>query len=196
MKTNKKLIITISAVLISLAAGSVVWQVGRQPELPDVTGKKPEQILEYFQSDEFRNLDPNTRRDYARRAFGQMMTQRAKEYCELPPEERTAYLDELIDDMQSRRREFESRRGEFGPRPRGRGFMRPRNGEQGGEQDGGQDGEQDRRPPRRPRRGPEDMRARRERIDPTSRAQMSAFRRAMGERMRQRGMTPRRGPPR
>jgi hypothetical protein len=177
MKTNKKLIIIISAVLISLAAGSVVWKVTRRAKLPDVTGKKPEQIFEYFQSEEFRNLDPNTRRNYARRAFDQMITQRAKEYCELPPEKRTAYLDEIIDSMQSQRREFESRRTES---------MRPR------------DGEQNRRPSRprtRPRRRPEDMRARREPIAPATRAQRAAFRQAMGERMRQRGITPRGRPP-
>jgi SNF2 family DNA or RNA helicase len=177
MKTNRKLIIIISAVLISLAAGSVVWHVARRAKPFDATGKKPEQIFEYLQSDEFRNLDPNTRRDYARQAFGQMMTQRAKEYCELPPEKRTAYLDEVIDSMQSQRREFESRRTEF---------RRPR------------DGEPNRRPfnpATRPRRKPEDMRARRELTDPTTRAQMAAFRQAMGERMRQRGITPRGRPP-
>lgn len=177
MKTNKKLIIIISAVLISLAAGSVVWHVARRAKPFDATGKKPEQIFEYLQSDEFRNLDPNTRRDYARQAFGQMMTQRAKEYSELPPEKRTAYLDEVIDSMQSQRREFESRRA---------GFMRPR------------DGEPNRRtfnpsanPSNRPRRKPEDMRARRELTDPTTRAQMAAFRQALGARMQQRGITPR-----
>lgn len=177
MKTNKKLIIIISAVLISLAAGSVVWHVARRTKPVNFIEQKPEQIFKYLRSEEFRNLDPNTRRSYARQAFGQIMTQRAKEYSELPPEKRTAYLDEVIDSMQSQRREFESRRAEF---------MRPR------------DGEPNRRtsnpsanPSSRPRRKPEDMRARREPIPPATRAQIAAFRQAMGERMRQRGITPR-----
>lgn len=169
MKTNKKIIIIISAVVISIAAGSVVWQVGRRQGKPaDFAGQKREQIEQYLRSDEFRDLDPNTRRAYARQAFRRMTTQRAKEYCELSPQDRIAYLDNIIDTMQSRRREF-------GP---------PRDGQQG------------RRPPR-PRRKPEDMRARGESIDPASRAQMGAFRQAMQERMRQRGIAPpRRRPPR
>jgi len=169
MKINRKLIIVISAVVISIVAGSVVWQVGRRQGKPaDFSSQKPEQIEQYLRSDEFRNLAPNTRRAYARQAFRQMMTQRAKEYCELPPEKRTVYLDNIIDTMRARRREFESRRREFGP---------PR------------DGQQDRRRPRR-RRRPEDMRARSESIDPASRAQMGAFRQAMRERMSQRGINP------
>ncbi|MFZ0034937.1 MAG: hypothetical protein WAK60_08140 [Sedimentisphaerales bacterium] len=173
MKINKKQIIIISAMLIGFAAGSVVWRMARRAKPANIAGQKPEQIFEYLRSDEFGNLDPNTRREYAQRVFRQMMTQHAKEYCELPPEKRTAYLDGLIDNMQSQRREFESQR---------MGLRRPR------------DGEQDRRPPRQ-RGRPENMRARRELIDPTSLAQMAAFRRAMAERMGQRGMTPRGRPP-
>jgi len=171
MKTNKKLIIIISAVLVSLVAGSVVWHVARRTKPVNFIGQKPEQIFKYLSSEEFRNFDPNTRRRYARQAFDQIITQRAEEYYELPPEKRTAYLDEVIDSMQSQRREFESRRAEF---------MRPR------------DGEQNLQSARsRPRRKPEDMRARREPIPPATRAKMAAFRQAIGERMRQRGITPR-----
>jgi len=171
MKINKKLIIIISAVVISIAAGSVVWQVSRRQNKPaDFAGQKREQIEQYLRSDEFRDLDPNTRRAYARQAFRQMMTQRAEEYCELSPQDRTAYLDNIIDTMRTRRR--------------GWGFRPPRDGQQG------------QRPPR-PRRRPEDMRARSESIDPASRAQMGAFRQALRERMRERGINPpRRRPPR
>ncbi|HUW18063.1 MAG TPA: hypothetical protein VMW16_02040 [Sedimentisphaerales bacterium] len=201
---SRKTVVTVSIGVLAVVAALVVWFVsGRGPRVPDFSEKKPEQIRQYLASDQFRNLDRETRRTIAREAMEQMMTSRAKEYCELPAEQRVAYLDKVIDEMQSRRREFESRRGEFtgrreGPRDRGR--------------EGGRQGEQARvRPTRsaaqsgqpRPRRGPgrlgrrrssEGRRRRREFTDPRTRAIRAKFREALQQRMRERGLDF--GPPR
>jgi hypothetical protein len=126
-----------------------------------------------------------------------MMTSRAKEYFELPVEERVVYLDKVIDEMQSRRSEFRARRREFGGRREGRGERR-REGEGRGERarfrrdgrDGrGGQGRPRWRAGRRGRRwSPERRRARREFVDPRTRAIRAKFRKALRRRMRERGI--------
>ena len=113
MKVSRKSIIIVSVAALSVAAASIVWLIIRRPSVTNFSNKSPEQIAEYLRSEEFRNLDRDTRRASAREAMGQMMTSQAKEYCELPMEERVAYLDKVIETMQSRRREFEGRRRGF-----------------------------------------------------------------------------------
>lgn len=177
MKITKKFIIIISATGLSIAAVSLLWQVKRrQSATPNPARQKPEQIAEYFRSDEFRNLDPNERRSYIREAMRQRMAQNVKEYCKLEPEERIAYLDKVIDTMQSRRREFGARRREF--ESRGEQDQRPHNDRQ----------RNDRRRGRR-RRNPEDMRARRESITPET----GEFSRALRQRMQEQGINSRHG---
>lgn len=160
MKVNKKLIIIISATGLSIAGASLLWQV-----------KRRQSATLNIRSDEFKNLDPNERRDYIRKAMRQRMAQHVKEYFKLEPAERTAYLDKITDTMQARRSEFEARRSEFESRR---------------EQD--QHRRDDRQRTRR-RRRPEDMRARRESVTPETRD----FNRALRQRMQQRGINLRRG---
>jgi hypothetical protein len=109
----------------------MIWASRGRPA--DIGGKSADEIAEYLRSDEFRNLDPNARRATVRQAMGEMMTGRVREYFELPMEQRTAYLDKVIDDMESRPREFGRR--EFAGRGGPREFRR---GESGGRRDGGE----------------------------------------------------------
>ncbi len=211
MKIGRKSIIIVSVAGLSVAAASIVWLVARRPSVTNFSDKSPEQIAEYLRSDEFRNLDRDTRRTSAREAMGQMMTSTAKEYCELPVKERIAYLDKVIETMQSRRREFESRRREFEGRressepgrPGRREFEGSREGSESmrrefearreqvlsrfgagdGRGRGGQPGRW-----RGGRRSPERMRARTEFRDPKVRAQMAKFREAIRERMMEQGI--------
>jgi len=212
MKAARRRMTVVASVILGATAVLALWLPGKWRDRPaNFSGKSADEIAEYFRSDEFKNLDPNTRRASAREAMGEMMTGRVREYFELPVEQRTAYLDKIIDSRESRQRGFGfGRRGFAGPR----GSREFRRGEPSGQRapeprrlDGSR-GSGRRRPdrigaPDRPRRGPgqggrrgrrrspERMRARMERHDPVTRAQMAKFREALRERMRERGIEPR-----
>ena len=175
MNTRKKKVIIISAALAALCitAAAVTWVTfsGRK-KLPDFAGKNRQDVINYLQSEEFRKLDQRTRRDLGRQAFGQLMADTARQYCELPPQEKVAYLDKIIDDMETRRKEFAA----DGNNPFRRRFRDPND----------PNGPSQQR--RRPRIAPEQMRARMESIDSTTRAQMTEFMIAMRERRQQRGL--------
>jgi hypothetical protein len=122
----------------------------------------PEGAFEELSEEERENLRRNVRR-----VFMEMMQDAVNDYFALPEAERTAYLDERID-------EFRSRGG-------------PRGGPGGG-------------PPRdesargdgAARRGPTPERVSRmmRMTDPETRAKMIEFRRALRQRMEERGMSP------
>jgi hypothetical protein len=198
MKVSRGLIVIGCVAVVAVVTGLIIWLVGGgRPSGPDFREKQPEEIREYLRSEEFRNMDREARRGIARRAMEQMMTSRAREYVEMPVEERVVYLDKVIDEMQSRRREFESRRREFVGRREGRGERR-REGEGRVERArfsrdgrGGRDGQG--RPRwrggrRGRRRSPERRRRRSEFVDAETRAIRSKFREALRQRMRERGM--------
>jgi hypothetical protein len=188
MKVKRKTIIIVLAAGFSVAAVSTVWLAARQPSVPDFSDKKLDEIADYLRSDEFREMDRGTRRASIREAMGQMMASRAKEYCELPAQEQTAYLDEVIDSMQTRRREIEGRREDYESRRREFEARREQTQARSDAQDGGQRRRwQGRRRGRR--RSAERMRLRTEFIDPKVRAQRAKFREALRERMRERGIS-------
>ncbi|MCK4752168.1 MAG: hypothetical protein KAS75_01885 [Planctomycetes bacterium] len=156
MKDKNKILI-ISATILIVGSGSLAMLAkNRKGAIPKINIEEPNQIAEYFQSDEFRNLDPNARRVTARSVIRQIMTDSAEKYAQLPTEERIAYLDKVIDSMEGRRQEGRSREDRSDRRRRWRN------------------------------RKPEDMRERRESIDPETREKMSAFRRALRQRWRER----------
>jgi hypothetical protein len=205
MKLTKKSVVAVSIIVTGVVGGLVAWLVGGgEPAAANFSDKSPEQIAEYLQPEEFRNLDRGVRRSRARQAMEQMMTIRAREYSELPAAQQVAYLDKVIDDMQSRRREFGARRRGFEGRRGDNGFRRREfaGGREGAESRGGefQGGREQTRPrwdagdgsqrPRRRgrRRSPERRRARSEFVDPKTRAQRAKFREALRQRMRERGM--------
>jgi len=53
-------------------------------------------------------------RNNARAVFGAIMNQRADAYAALPQDQRVAYLDSMIDEIEARRKEHEARRAERG----------------------------------------------------------------------------------
>lgn len=130
-----------------------------------------------------RNL-PEKERQKLRENIGSVfrarMEQAVDRYFELPPEQRTAYLDEMIDRHEQFRRERQARRaaGEN---------ERPREG---------RSNDQRRRRPggRRGRRTPERHKRRIKRISGERRARMTEFMEAMRKRRRERGLPDRRGP--
>lgn len=104
-------------------------------------------------------------RETLRETFRAEQEARVKEYFALPPEERDAYLDQVVDEMAERFRNWQQER---------------RDGPPGGEE-ANRDGE---------RRGPtlDRMKERIESSDPAERAQQAEFRRVMREKMAARGM--------
>ena len=181
---------TILTATIVLAAGVVVaipiavhWA-----SKPNFSKMSPRQIREYFDSNEFRDANAQTRREIREQmgeAMGARMTAQANGYFALPEgDQRTAYLDKIIDEMQARRAEFLARRDPNRP-PDGNGFGRFGTPDVNGRPRFGQRGADGRQ---RPRINPERMRARSERFSADTRVKMIQFRRELRARMEQRGI--------
>ncbi len=164
MKTSTKIVFTTLALLITgVTATAAIWHFSypSKKAVDEFAFKTPDQIRAYLNSDEFKNLDGQARRDARRRAFRQVMDYRANEYFNQPVEKQTVYLDKIIGEMENRRREFE---------PRRRDPNDPNSRQQ-----------------RRQARSAENMRARMESVDPETRAKRAAFREALRLRRQRRG---------
>ncbi|OHB57356.1 MAG: hypothetical protein A2Y07_11895 [Planctomycetes bacterium GWF2_50_10] len=134
---------------------------------PDPAKMTSDQIAKYIQSEDFNSLSHEQRRDFMHQA----MDSRVNTYYSLPPDERTKYLDKVIDDMAALRRQ--------GPPPQMRDRMRDPNSLRNRFQNA----------------SAADRRARRETRDPEQSFRQRQFFQAMRTRMGQRGMQmPRFGP--
>ena len=165
MKANKIIILSVCAAIVVVAtAGASFWflRTEKKPKQMDFLGQTPDQIRAYLRSKDFNSLDEQTRRAARRSAFGQIMDYQVNEYFSTPAEKQTAYLDKIINEMETRRREFVPRRRDPNDpnRPQRQQFAR----------------------------GAENMRARMESVKPLERAQRQAFREALRQRMQQRGI--------
>ncbi len=169
MKLKKKTVIIIAllAIAVSAAAGAIFWRSRLASNNP--SKKSPEQLRTYLSSEKFRNLDEETRRKQFASLFRSRMLRPVKEYYALPEDQRTAYLDKTIDEMQERFKQFRDNP------PR----SRPRRADPN---------DRTARDRLQQMRNPENMRARSDYIDAESRARMRQFRRDMRNRMRQRGI--------
>ena len=193
------------ALLLLAAVGWLVWsmlpdrEVEAAKELftqvrnPEISAEERDRLRT-----ELRAMTENLnegQREQVFREFGQSMrrqfTERIDKYFELPEDQRVAYLDEQIREMEKWRQAREANRGEGG---NGRG------GQAGGPGRGGPGG-----PPggdRRGNRGDDGsgMSGRRRMLDRTSaeeRAKFTEYMQAMQERREQLGLPPMRfGPPR
>lgn len=186
MTKKNKTILIITIVFIAGAAIAVLVTV-HWASKPNFSKMTPRQIREYFDSNEFRDANDQTRREIRQQmgeAMQARMTAQVNEYFAQPEGyQRTAYLDKIIDEMQTRRAEFLSRRdpnrspdangfGRFGPPDANRpGFGR--RGANAGQ---------------RPRINPERMRERSERFSADSRVKTMQFRRDLFNRMQERGI--------
>jgi len=208
MKKSRKILITIIAVCVlvgSLIAGFAISRANKS-SYPDVDINEPNQVREFVRSEEFRSMDEEERREFFQKRMREAMVNGADEYCQLPEDQKTAYLDNIIDQMQNRMREFRRNRPEDGsarpPRDGNTPGPPPNWGDddpppppraQDGE-DNRNDDEEDRgrRGPGRPRMSVSDMRGRSESMKPSNRAKMTQFMMDLHNRMQERGV----GPPR
>jgi len=198
---------TILIVTVVLAAGMAIAVpiAVRHFSKPDFSKMNPRQIREYFDSNQFRDANEDTKRQMGEQigeAMRARMESEVKGYFALAEENRTAYLDKIIDERQARMAEFFAGRDANrppdanGPPPDGNGppgFGPP--GSSGPLRFGPSDANGFRRfaqrgqnAGQRPRPNPERMRARSERISADTRVQMMQFRRALRERMQERGI--------
>jgi len=199
MTKKSKTILTATIVLAVGVAVAIPIAV-HWASKPNFSKMNPRQIREYFDSNEFRDANEQTRREIREQmgeAMGARMTAQANGYFALPEgDQRTAYLDKIIDEMQARRAEFLAGRDPNRP-PDGNGFGRfgspGANGPPGasgppganGRPRFGQSGANGRQ---RPRINPERMRARSERFSADMRVKMMQFGRDLFNRMQQRGI--------
>jgi hypothetical protein len=185
--TKKNKTILIAALVLAAGIAIAVPIAVKHYSKPDFTKMSPRQIREYFDSNQFRDANEDKRREI-REQMGEAMQARmeaqANEYFALSSDQKTVYLDKIIDDMQARRAEFMARDANdangppdpnrfrrFGPRDPN--FMRRQKGQQG-------------RQFRMPE--PSRMRERSERISADTRVKMNQFRRDMQDRMQERGI--------
>ncbi|MCJ7776893.1 MAG: hypothetical protein MUP16_01065 [Sedimentisphaerales bacterium] len=187
MTKKSKTILTATIVLAAVVAVAVPIAV-HWASKPNFSKMNPRQIREYFDSNEFRDANEQTRRGI-REQMGEVMqarmTAQINGYFALPEgDQRTAYLDKTIDEMQARRAEFLAGRDPNRP-PDGNGFGRFGTPDANGRPRFGQRGANSRQ---RPRINPERMRARSERFSADTRVKMMQFRRELRARMEQRGI--------
>jgi hypothetical protein len=180
-KKNKTILIVALVVGTAITATLAV----RHYSKPDFAKMSPQQRREYFDSNEFRDSNEDKKREI-REQMGEAMQARmeaqANEYFALSSDQKTVYLDKIIDEMQTRRAEFLARDANGPPDPnRFRRFgpadaNRPRFGQ------GGPNMRQ------RPRANPERRRERSSRMSADTRVKMDQFRRDMMNRMQERGV--------
>lgn len=182
MKKNKKIAAAvIGAVFLvgGLVAGFVAGWGSSESSYPDIDVNEPNNIREFVESEEFREMDESQRREFFRETMRKAIVSRADEYVKLPEDRKTEYLDNIINQMQNRMRRFRDERertpaDDNSPRP-------PRRDPEDGDR-------------RRGPRGPMDasrMRGRFESMDATVRAKITQFMMDLHRRMQQRGITPR-----
>jgi hypothetical protein len=182
--TKKSKTILIAAIILAAGVAIAVPITLKHYSKPDFTKMSPMQIREYFDSNQFRDANEDKRREI-REQMGEAMQARmeaqANEYAALSTDQKTAYLDKMIDEMQARRAEFLARDANGPPDPnRFRRFGPP--DPNFPRRQMGQQGRQFRMPE------PSRMRERSERISADTRVKMDQFRRDMQDRMQERGI--------
>ncbi|MGB8226277.1 MAG: hypothetical protein WCE45_05360 [Sedimentisphaerales bacterium] len=151
----------------------------RDANLPNPDKQKPQEIMAYMDSAEFKKLAPRKQFEYMRQGGQQVMEYQMETYFSLPDEkQKTAYLDQIIDRMQNQRANFRPPDAN-GPR-RFRDANDPNDPNRPSRRQGQAGGRT---------RTASSMRARSERGMPLQQAQREQFRAAMRKRMQQRGIT-------
>jgi hypothetical protein len=185
-KKSRKIIIT-SVVLVSVAVAVPLTII--HYSRPNFAKMNPRQIRQYFDSNAFRDANGDARRQIFEQ-MGEAMQARMETqvngyFACAEGEDRTAYLDKIIDDMQARRAEFLANRdpnrpfdpNRFGPPDPNDPNRRPRFGRRGQFAAG-----------QRPRINAERNRVRSSRMSADMQVKSAQFRRELFNRMQQRGM--------
>jgi hypothetical protein len=181
MIKKSKTILTATIVLAACVVVAIPIAV-HWASKPNFSKMSPQQIREYFDSNAFRDANEQTRREIFEqmgRVMEARMVAQVNGYFALPKgDQRTAYLDKIIDEMQARRAEFLAGRDPNRP-PDVNGPPdandRPRFGQRWAM------GRQRRIDPAR-------MRARSERFGADTRVNMVQFLQALFNRMQERGI--------
>ncbi len=154
--------------------------------LPNPNKQQPQEIMAYMDSAEFKKVSSREQFMYMREGGQKVMEYQMETYFSLPKEQKTAYLDSIIDRMQAQRASFEQMRQQMPPRRRDANEPNDPNRlarqERARQRQAGQFGG-------RGAPNPSRMRERSERGTALQRAQRAAFRQAMQARMQQRGIT-------
>lgn len=181
--TRKKLITISSAIgcITVISMGVAVFFGG--DEGPDFTGKKPEEIKAYFQSQEYQSLDIKEQIAIKKKAYAPYSRQREQElieqvkaYSQLPPRQKVAYLDEIIDQMTSKAEKKQSYAKQTAS-----GAKQVSQGKGGNVNSAGQSSGKN-------WDSPEGFRNWSESMDPEKRAYIMEIKEAVMERMEQRGI--------
>ena len=185
--TKKSKTILIAAIVLAAGIAIAVPIAIKHYSKPDFVKMNPRQIRQYFDSNQFRDANENKRREIREQASEAMrasMEAQVNEYFSLPDEKKMAYLDKIIDDMETKRADFLTRDTNGPPDPNRFRRFGPRDANSPQRQ-------MARRQFQRPE--PSRMRERPERISADTRVKMNQFRRDLTNRMQERGITPGRG---
>jgi hypothetical protein len=187
-KKSRKIIIA-SVVLVSVAVAVPLTIVHYSK--PNFAKMNPRQIRQYFDSNAFRDSNGDARREIFEQ-MGEVMQARTEAqvsgyFACAEGEDRTAYLDKIIDEMEARRADFMANRDPnrpffdpnraFDPNRFADPNRRPRFGQRGQIAAG-----------QRPRINPEGNRARSSRTSADMQVKSSQFRKDLSNRMQQRGI--------
>lgn len=184
IEMSRKKIITISSVIGCIAVISVGLAVlfGGN-EGPDFTGKKPEEIKAYFKSQEYQSLDIKEQIAIKKKAYAPYSRQREQElieqvkaYSQLPPRQKVAYLDEIIDQMTRKTEKKQSYAKQTASGAKQVSQSKGGNGNSAGKSSG------------KNWDSPEGFRNWSESMDPEKRAYIMEIKEAVMERMEQRGI--------
>ena len=84
--------------------------------MPDPHKQNAKEIIDYKNSDQFKQLSQQEQMMYSMMSGRQVMEYKMETYFTLPKEQKTAYLDQMIDEMQAQRANMEQRRPQMPPR--------------------------------------------------------------------------------
>ena len=193
-ESNRKKTVIIAAVIVVVclsAFGGLFYmfkgdsskELGRPPgerrdsNMPNPDEQQPQEIMAYMDSADFKKLDPRDQFEYMRQGDRKVREYQMETYFSLPAEQRTAYLDSVIDRMQTQQANFEQMRRQMPRRPRDANDPNMQRRRQRAQQMAARTS------------NPSQMRARSERGTALQRAQREQFMQAMRQRMQQRGIT-------
>jgi hypothetical protein len=186
MAKKSKTILIVAIILIAGTAIATTLAV-RHYSKRDFSKMTPQQIRQYFDSNEFKDANDDKKREIREQMMDAMQTQmenRVNEYAALQPDSKTVYLDKIIDEMQARRAEFMARDANDGNGPPDPNRFRrfgPRDPNSPRRQMG-QQARQFRQP------NPSRTRERSSRMSADTQVKMAQFNRDLMSRMQERGM--------
>jgi hypothetical protein len=180
--TEKSKTILIATIIVAAVAAIAVLIAVKHHSKPDLTKISPRQIREHSDSNQSRDANEGKRHDIREQAGETMRTRvetQADEYFSLPDEKKTAYLDKIIDDMEARRAEVLAKDTNGPPDPNRFRRFGPRDANSPRQQMAIQQSQRP-EPPR--------MREGSEKMSTDARVKTNQFRRALMNRMRERGI--------